>query len=70
MCYQTDGPLLASGCAEGKIAIWKPEKRSLPDVTADMGAPITDLAWCAGMRHLAAATEDGRVAAFQAATSA
>lgn len=70
MRYQTDGPLLASGCAEGKIAIWRPEKRSLPDVTADMGAPITDLAWCAGTRHLAAATEDGRVVAFQAGTPA
>lgn len=70
MRYQKDGPLLASGCAGGKIAIWRPKKRSLPDVTADMGAPITDLAWCAGTRYLAAATEDGRVVAFQAATSA
>jgi hypothetical protein len=70
MRYQTYGPLLAYGCAEGKIAIWRPEKRTLPDVTADMGAPITDLAWCAGTRHLGAATEDGRVVALQVGTPA
>jgi WD40 repeat protein len=70
MRYQTDGSLLASGCAEGKIAIWRPEKRSLPDMTADFGAPITDLAWGAGTRHLATATEDGQVVAFTAGTPA
>jgi WD40 repeat protein len=65
MRYQPDGSYLASGCAEGRVAVWQPSKRKVPDLTAHLESPITDLAWCAGTRHLAAATEDGRVIAFQ-----
>jgi len=64
MRYQRDGSLLASGCAEGRVAVWKPSKRDLPDRTAQLAAPITDLAWCSGTGRLAAATEDGRVVTF------
>ena len=64
--YQKDGPRLASGCAEGKVALWKPSKRSEPSFTADLGSPITDVAWSLGNGRLAAATEDGRVVAFSA----
>jgi hypothetical protein len=37
-------------------------------MTAQLNSPITDLAWSLGSR-LAAATENGRVVAFDASTS-
>ncbi|MFT4111293.1 WD40 repeat domain-containing protein [Silvibacterium sp.] len=64
MRYQQDGPLLASGCAEGRIAIWRPSKRDIPDMTALVGSPITDVAWGVGGGLLAVGTEDGRVITF------
>ena len=64
MCYQVDGSLLASGCAEGRVAIWKPSKLDLPHKAGHLTAPITDVAWCPGTNRLGAATEDGRVVAF------
>jgi WD40 repeat protein len=69
MRYQKDGPRLASGCAEGRVAIWRPSKRRDPDMTAQLNSPITDLAWSLGSSRLAAATENGRVVAFDASTS-
>jgi len=64
MRYQKDGPLLASGCAEGRIAIWRPNKRKQPNMTTALDAPITDIAWSTGTTRLFAACEDGRVVAF------
>lgn len=69
MRYQKDGSLLASGCAEGKVAVWKPSKRNEPDMTAILGSPITDVSWSSGSRHLAVAAEDGRVVVFSADVS-
>jgi WD40 repeat protein len=66
MRYQQDGPRLASGCAEGSVAIWRPSKRNKPDLTADLGSPITDLAWSLASGRLAVAMEDGGVVAFNA----
>jgi WD40 repeat protein len=64
MRYQSDGPLLASGCAEGRVAVWKPSKRDDPDMTAKLDSPVTDLAWSTASGHLAVATEDGSVVVF------
>jgi WD40 repeat protein len=69
MRYQSNGPLLASGCAEGRVAIWKPSKRDDPDMTAKLDSPITDLAWSDVSGRLAAATEDGSVVVFDPRTS-
>lgn len=63
--YQQDGPLLASGCAEGRVAVWRPNKRNEPEKVAELASPITDLAWSPGMARLAAATEEGKVIAFE-----
>jgi WD40 repeat protein len=63
MRYQSEGPMLASGCAEGRVAIWKPSKRDDPDTTATLGSPVTDLAWSTA-GHLAVAAEDGSVVVF------
>jgi WD40 repeat protein len=64
MRYQKDGPLLASGCAEGRVAVWKPSKRNEPDMTATLGSPITDVSWSNGSGRLAVAAENGKVLAF------
>ncbi|HTF68447.1 MAG TPA: hypothetical protein VK638_37790 [Edaphobacter sp.] len=64
MRYQSDGPLLASGCAEGRVAIWKPSKRDDPDMTASLGSPVTALSWSTASGHLAVATEDGSVVVY------
>jgi WD40 repeat protein len=64
MRYQADGPLLASGCAEGRIAVWKPSKRDQPDLTVHIESPITDVVWAPGISRLAATAEDGRVIVF------
>jgi len=65
MRYQKDGPMLASGCAEGCVAVWRPSKRDKPDWTAHLGTPITDVAWSPGNDRFAVATEDGSVVAFE-----
>jgi WD40 repeat protein len=64
MRFQKDGPLLASGCAEGRIGVWRPSKRDTPDATAYLGSPVTDVAWGPGTERLAVAVEDGRVVTF------
>lgn len=61
--YQGNGPLLASGCARGDIAVWKPSKRNQPGAIFSLESPITDLAWSPAGR-LTAATERGTVACF------
>ncbi len=63
--YRQDGPVLASGCAGGQVAIWRPSKRTTPDASASLSAPITDVAWSAASGNLAAAAEDGTVVVFQ-----
>jgi WD40 repeat protein len=65
MRYQPDGSYLASGCAEGRVAVWQPGKRKVPDLTANLESPISDLAWCHGSRYLAAATEAGTITTFE-----
>lgn len=65
MRYQFDGPMLASGCAEGRVAIWRPSKRDKPDLTAHLQSPITDVAWSPGTTRIAVTAEDGRVIAFE-----
>jgi hypothetical protein len=37
--YQEDGPLLASGCAGGEVAIWRPSKRTRPDASSSLKSP-------------------------------
>ncbi len=68
MRYQKDGPLLASGCAEGLVTVWRPNKRKQPCMTAALDAPVIDIAWPTGTTRLFGACEDGRVVAFDVGT--
>jgi WD40 repeat protein len=63
--YQNDGPLLASGCAGGEVAIWRPSKRTRPDASFNLKSPITDVGWSLNDGRFAAATENGQIATFE-----
>jgi WD40 repeat protein len=64
LVYQHEGSVLASGCGEGRLALWKPSKRKTPDATGFLGAPITDLAWSPDDGLLAVSAEDGNLAVY------
>jgi WD40 repeat protein len=64
--YQHRGGFLASGCDQGRIALWKPSKRKEPDATTDLPAAITGVSWSPNDELLAAIAEDGSVAVYHA----
>jgi WD40 repeat protein len=65
MAYQHSGGTLASGCAHGQLALWKPSKRKEPDAVAVLSAGMTDIAWSPDDRFVATAAEDGSIAVFR-----
>jgi WD40 repeat protein len=64
IAYQHSGGTLATGCAHGQLALWKPSKRREPDAVASLSGGITDISWSADDRFVATAAEDGSVAVF------
>lgn len=68
LVYQRNGPLLASGCVGGRIAVWNPGrgKSKEPMFTAALHSGVTQLAWSPTGKLLAAASEDGTLAVFPA----
>ncbi|HZY74221.1 MAG TPA: hypothetical protein VFE22_14030 [Edaphobacter sp.] len=65
MAYQHSGGMLASGCAHGQVAFWKPSKRKEPDAVAALSAGITNISWSPDDRSVAVAAEDGSVVVFR-----
>jgi WD40 repeat protein len=63
--YQNAGGILASGCDQGQLALWKPSKRKEPDAVAALPAAITGISWSPDDRLVTAAAEDGSVAVFR-----
>jgi WD40 repeat protein len=63
--YQNAGGVLASGCDQGQLALWKPSKRKEPDAVAALPAAITGISWSPDDRLVAATAEDGGVAVFR-----
>lgn len=64
LAYQHSGGLLASGCDGGRLALWKPGKRKVPDLFGYLPGGITDLMWSQDDTRLAVAAEDGSVAVY------
>jgi|ERR1700733_3576622 WD40 repeat protein len=62
--YQRNGGVLASGCDQGQLALWKPHKRRKPDAIATLPTSITGVAWSPDDRLLAAIAADGSVAVY------
>jgi WD40 repeat protein len=67
LVYLHNGPLLASGCGGGRIAVWEPGKgkHTKPLFTATLSSGVTQLAWSPGDESLAASSEDGTLTVFQ-----
>jgi len=65
LAFQFDGTLLASGCREGLVAMWRPGKEKSPLATTHLGAAVTQLAWSPSNKRLAAASETGHVAVLR-----
>ena len=66
LVYQHEGTLLASGCREGLVAVWRPGKEKQPLGTAHLGSGVTQLAWTPSDKRLAAATASGLVTVLRA----
>lgn len=62
---QARGPLLASGDADGVVAVWSPQGRRRPLTTVDLGDAVERLAWSPGDRVLLAACAGGEVVALE-----
>lgn len=62
---QERGPLLASGDADGVVAVWSPQGRSRPLTTVDLGDAVEQLAWAPCDRVLLAACAGGEVVALE-----
>jgi WD40 repeat protein len=61
--YQRAGGILASGCDEGKLALWL-SRQTKPAAIAALPAAINGVAWSPDDRLVAAIAEDGSVAVF------
>jgi WD40 repeat protein len=66
LAFQGNGPLLASGCAGGVIAMWHPRKSRAPLGTARLDGALTELAWSPDNARIAAGTGLGTVGTFAA----
>jgi WD40 repeat protein len=64
LAYQRSGPLLASACGEGRVALWKPGKQKMPEATSRLPGSVTDLAWSPDDSLLAVAGEEGSLAVY------
>jgi WD40 repeat protein len=65
LAWQTSGPLLASGCEEGLLALWRPGKGSKPLATDHLGAAISQIQWAPGDQSFLAASEDGSLNLYE-----
>ncbi len=65
LAFQREGSLLASGCEEGLVAVWRPGKSDDPLATAHLESAIGQLAWSPDHKILAAGAASGRVAALR-----
>lgn len=65
LAFQHGGPLLASGCRDGRVCLWRPSKGEGLLWSAALGSEITQLSWSSDDRHLAAATGEGVVRVYR-----
>jgi WD40 repeat protein len=61
LAFRPGSSILATGNIHGRLELWRPAKAGEMLSYADLGTPIAHLAWSANGKHLAVATECGRV---------
>lgn len=61
LAFAPVGDTLASGGADGRVFLWRPDKSETPLAMIETGAPIAALAWTANGEQLAVGTENGLV---------
>jgi WD40 repeat protein len=61
LAWDTKGVRLATGSADGFIAIWRPARAAQPEAVVDAQDTVTQLVWLPGDDAILAATGDGRV---------
>ncbi|MFO0969378.1 MAG: WD40 repeat domain-containing protein [Gemmataceae bacterium] len=64
LAYQSFGPLLASACAGGRLALWSPAKSEKTLTQEAHGSGATQLAWAPDDKRLALGCESGEVAVY------
>ena len=67
--YQHGGPLLATGGADGMLALWRPRKRNRMLCRTNTGSEISRLAWSKDDQFLLVSTAAGDVAVERLRTS-
>jgi WD40 repeat protein len=64
LAFQHRGPLLASGCAEGLVAIWNVGRSRRPMATFRVSGGVSQIAWSPDDRTLAVGSESGDLVAL------
>jgi len=67
LAFQHNGSLLASGCNEGLLALWRAHNETLL-ATTHLGSAITQVSWAPSSRRFAAGTAAGMIAMLDATT--
>ncbi|MBK8597903.1 MAG: WD40 repeat domain-containing protein [Holophagales bacterium] len=65
VAFQRRGSILASGGADGVVALWDPARTEQVLALATLGSRVTSLAWSPDDAFLAAGTENGEVVLFE-----
>ena len=58
LAFQHNGSLLAAGCNEGLLSLWRAHNETLL-ATTHLGSAITQISWAPSNRRFAAATASG-----------
>jgi WD40 repeat protein len=61
LVYQRAGGALASGCEQGRLALWTPGKRTKPDALGESSAAVRGISWAPNNNFLAVVAQDGSV---------
>ncbi len=64
LAFQHNAPLLASGGADGLVALWAVGNKNEPMAQEYQPSAVTQLAWSPDDRHLAVGTESGDVTVY------